>query len=87
MLTLFKSYVKLGDNLWTTYIGVNPGIIAFLYRAEFLTDGLHCCYCRHTETVLELELLEEPREPGGVIVRANVDVEIVWPLAPELEKV
>jgi len=61
MLTLYKSYVKFGYNLWTTYIEVNPGIIAFLYRAEFLTDGLHCCYYRQKETVVELELLEEPR--------------------------
>ena len=84
MLTLYKSYVKLGYILWTTYIEVNPGIIAFLYRAEFLTDGLHCCYYRHQETVVELELLEEPREPGGEIVRVIVDVEIVTPWA-ELE--
>ena len=30
--------------------------------------------------------MEEPREPGGVIVRVNVDVEVVGPLAPELKK-
>jgi hypothetical protein len=41
--TISTSYVKFGYNLWTTYIGVNPEIIAFLYRAEFVTAGLHCC--------------------------------------------
>jgi hypothetical protein len=39
--TISTSYVKLGYNLWTTYIVVNPGIIAFLYIAEFLTAGIH----------------------------------------------